>query len=443
MAKFSVTIDGKSYEIEGPADATLVQATAILTKQINTGSLIGLKPNDLLNAVTQASQGLQSAVAQLGAQAEAKIKALSTQLPDLNNILPKNPINVADFAKQKLDQVNIGTLVPSQVQGLLAQTANFVNQPATAITNALGVGKYGMQAAQLEKLGVLKPGTSDLITKGIGSLDSVLGSPASWTGKLGITDLNSVLSNSKIQDVLQNDLMKSGFQQLNNLGAITQNLNPATLGPLVTNAAKYGAEIASKWAAGATANLPTELVGQLNVLASSAVFAQAFAAVGPILSIFGGGSSPLVTTIKKVEGYVNTVNRATTNFGVKAIVNNSKVSIPNFDRPKPAASTILFPLITQVRSIEKSRSAFGVKHSAIYGTQVTSNNYVSVIAQIDTAIAEIKGLITTATELETRLGSIKGTDLLLALIKTIIGNLASDEFALIAYKAGIVDSYGG
>jgi len=443
MAVFNITIGGKNYELQGPQGATLAQATAILTKQIDTGSLVGLKPNDILNAVTQAAKGLQSAVAQLGSQAEEKIRALSTQLPNLNNILPKNPIDVAAYAKQKVGQFSIGSLVPSQVQGLMAQTSNFVNQPATAISNVLGVGKYGMQATQLERLGLLKPGTSDLVAKGIGSLDSVLGSPASWTGKFGATDLNSVLSNSGLQDVLQNDLMKSGYEQLNNLGAITQNLQADVLGPLVTNASKFGAEITSNWAAGLTANFPAGLTSQLDVLGKSAIFAEGFAAIGPILSIFGGGGSPLVSAIKQVKGYVNTVNRATTNFGVKAIVNNLKIPIPSFDRPKPAASTVLVPLISQIRAFEKSRSALASTNSAVYATLVTGENYVSVVAQIDTAIAAVKALSASALALQTKLGSTPGAELLITLIKTIIGNLAADEYALIAYKAGIIDSFGG
>lgn len=230
MAKFTITVAGKEYEVEGPANATLDQAREILTKQLDTGGLVGFKPGDFLNVAKQAEAGLKGAIAQLGANAQSAIDSLSTKLPDLTNVSVTNPIDVASFVNIKLpSQVKIGSLVPTQVQGLMAQTASIVNQPATAISNALGVGKFGLSPANLEKYGLLKPGTTELINKGIGSVTDVLGSASVWTGKIGATSLSSVLGNDTLQNTIQQGLMSTGFSQLSSLGAITNNLSAEKL----------------------------------------------------------------------------------------------------------------------------------------------------------------------------------------------------------------------
>ena len=315
MAKFTITIAGTDYEIEGPGNATEAQARDILTKQLTSGGLVGFKVGDFLNVAKQAEAGLKGAIAQLGANAQAAINSLSTQLPDLTNVLVKNPIDVANFANLKLpSQINIGTLIPSQVQGLMAQTASIVNQPVEAITNALGLGKFGLSATNLEKFGLLKPGTSELVTKGIGSFTDVLGSSSVWTGKLGATDLGSMLGNDSLQNTIQQGLMSTGFDQLGSIGAITNNLGAEQLGPIVNNAAKYGADIAAQWVSGITDKLPADLLSGLDILGKSSIFAEGFSALGPIAGLLGGGGSPLVTTVKQAKGFLDTVNRSTVNF---------------------------------------------------------------------------------------------------------------------------------
>lgn len=427
MAKFTFTVDGTTYDIEGPANATEAQARAILDKQLNTGSLVGFKPGDFLNVAKQAEAGLASAVAQLGSRLTSEVNKLSTQLPDLANVQVKNPIDVANYASLKLpSQVNIGTLVPSQVQGLMAQTANFVNQPATAITNALGLGKFGFNANQLEKYGILKPGTSDIIAKGVGSFTDVLSSPASWTGKFGADSLGSMLGNDSLQNTVQQGLMSSGFNQLGSIGAITSNLGADKLGPLVNNAAKFGADTVAQWTSGLTSQLPAGLASQLDILGKSSIFAGGFAALGPIAGLFGGGGSPLVTTIKQAQGFLNTVNRTTVNYGFKNIIGNAKVPIPNFSIPKPLSVTELQTLNQQVRSLEKQRTAFSNSIStSIFGVANPTND------AINTAIAQAQTLLASANALVATLKTKPGAATLLAAMADVIG-----------YYQAIIDALG-
>jgi len=65
MAGISYTFNGQLFEIKG-IGLTAEQLKAIGDQQAATGSLIGLRPGDVLSAATQAQAGLQSAQAQVG-----------------------------------------------------------------------------------------------------------------------------------------------------------------------------------------------------------------------------------------------------------------------------------------------------------------------------------------------------------------------------------------
>ena len=57
-----VTPLGQSVEITGPAGSTFEQAQAIFSRQTTTGSLVGLRPGDILNSFVQAKGGLTTAL---------------------------------------------------------------------------------------------------------------------------------------------------------------------------------------------------------------------------------------------------------------------------------------------------------------------------------------------------------------------------------------------
>jgi hypothetical protein len=82
MGTFNFTLpNGKPFEIKGPPGLSLEQAKAIFDKQAETGSLVGIKPGDVLSAATQAAQGLPSAQSIL-AQAQTGITgALGAGIP--------------------------------------------------------------------------------------------------------------------------------------------------------------------------------------------------------------------------------------------------------------------------------------------------------------------------------------------------------------------------
>jgi hypothetical protein len=82
MSIFKFTLpNGKPFEIKGPPSLSLDQAKAIFDKQAATGSLVGIKPGEVLSASTQAAQGLPSAQS-LVAQAQSGITgALGAGIP--------------------------------------------------------------------------------------------------------------------------------------------------------------------------------------------------------------------------------------------------------------------------------------------------------------------------------------------------------------------------
>jgi len=63
--KFTNPVTGQPFEIKGPPTLTEAQARDIFDKQLEAGSLVGLKPGDVVSAATQAAGGLPSALSQV------------------------------------------------------------------------------------------------------------------------------------------------------------------------------------------------------------------------------------------------------------------------------------------------------------------------------------------------------------------------------------------
>jgi len=355
MSKFSFTgPNGEVYEVEGPSGATVEQARAIFDQQISTGGLTGIPVGGLVNAVTQATGGLSAAIAQIGPASFAQAQQLGSaiNLPDLRGMPIPNPIGVSDFVGTTVSQQNIGSISPAQIQGLIAQTSTSVGQAASAITNTKGLGKFGLNADQLQLSGLIKPGLAEQINLDPSKFTSILSSPTSWTGKSGATDLTSVLGNERLQTTVQQGLMNVNFDQLKQVGAISGTEVASQLGPLLNNATKFGLGNATEWLktapslgslgslvsgsgisgllAGAAGGAPAALISQMNNFAKSAEFAQAFAGLNADIS---GGGNPLEAGVQAAKGFTNTVNRSNLNEAVKKVIGNSKISVPDFAPP--------------------------------------------------------------------------------------------------------------
>ena len=371
MSNFTFTgPDGATYEVQGPPTATFAQAQTVFAQQTSTGGLTGLPVGGLVNAVTQSAGGLSSALAQLGPQAISLTKQIGNyiNLPNLTGLPVPNAITTSDFVNTRTLAQTIGSIGSTQIQGLVAQTAASVNQAADVITNSKGLGQFGLNADQLQLSGLIKPGLADQINLDPSQFTSILSSPTSWTGKLGATDITSVLSSGSLQTAVQQGLMNTNFDQLKQLGTITGLESATQLGPLLNVATKFSAGTATEWlssatgasgitsaitgalgggsiSAGSVASLAANyfapgagaLVGGLSSVpglssvidgfAQSAQFAQVFSFAS---SFLGGGGNPLEAGTVTPPAATNTVNRQTVNQAVLAIIGNNKIPVPDF-----------------------------------------------------------------------------------------------------------------
>jgi hypothetical protein len=385
----ATTPDGsaKVFDVKGPPGLTREQAFDIFKKQAAAGGLVGFKAGDVLSAATQAADGLpgaQALVAQaqaglgsalgsasgalaqaggalggslagtaagltslvgpavssisgvgsalVGAAAKAGSVATSA-LQTINTALTRtpvgpNPINVADFAKT-IPAVNaIGPMDSAQVTGVLAQAKNLVAQSASTISNAKGIGEYGLNIQQLETAGYVKPGISNLLTQGTSSLAAIAKSPASWTGKDGIQGLEGLLASPSTQGLIQQDLMAKGVAGLGAVGIPVSNLSAQGLAGMALNAAK-SLPNAEAFAKGLP--IPGDATGAVKAAMNTAVRDGAFA-VNLV-------AAKIPNTFKDTEipvPAVNTVSRATVDAASSRIAGNDKIPPVNYGPPAVA-----------------------------------------------------------------------------------------------------------
>jgi hypothetical protein len=230
------------------------------------------------------------------------------------NTTVTNGINVADVAKQGPALGSIGNLSTSDVTGTLAQTVKTVGQRANEVSNTAGVGKFGLDVNQLEKAGLVKPGTaSQFLANGQNAID-VLKSPTVWTGKDGVKGLSNVLDNPGLQNKVQQDLMKTGINEIKTLGVPTDKLSPQALSGLATNAAKNVPDTI-EWAKNSP-GLSQAVKSSFDTTAANSSFA---------VSLVNKKVDAAVLQETQPVAAKNTVNTETVDAASNRIVGNSKV----------------------------------------------------------------------------------------------------------------------
>jgi hypothetical protein len=370
--KFTNPANGQPFEIKGPPTLTEAQARQIFNQQLDAGSLVGFKPGDTLSAATQAADGLKSALSQVtqaasgtGSSATGVLQgALTTAanglasaagLPNplaggksvaastINGIggaintsalsgaadVVTSGISLPNFTKQAPALASIGNLSVPDVTATLAQANKLVGQAANQVSNTLGVGKFGLNASQLETAGLIKPGIAQsFLASGTNSLTSVLKSPTVWTGKDGIKSLTSLLDSVSKQDAVQQTLMTVGKNALDQVGIPTNKLNATALSGTLTNAAKSVPDTV-KWAQGLP--LPTDVKSDLNKVAGASAFAVNFTN-SKVPEEFKAQVVPPVAA--------DTVDRDTLNAAASRVTGNSKIPAVAYDS-KPARVDIV------------------------------------------------------------------------------------------------------
>jgi len=378
MATFTFNLpDGKPVEMVCPPGFTEEQARTVFDQQVNSGALVGAKPGFTLNAASQAKAGLKSAQAllsqaqagvgnafgsltqSLGLSGGAQLGSLANTVPGLSGAVGvgaakdalssistagagassaigtinktiagaplTNPVNITDFAKQIPAVTSIAPLSQPEVTGALAQAKKLVDQPSNIISDTKGLGSFGLDATQLEKAGVIKPGLSSSVTSGLSSLKNLLKSPAAFTGKDGIKSAQDLLSNPAKQELIQQDLMKQGLDTLKAQGIPAAALSPEGAAGAALNAAKDPTQAANflKGVPVVGAGLATAFTAATRDGAFAATFAKE-----KIPNPFKAETVP--------KPAADTVNRDTVNAASARVVGNPKVFTPNYGPSKPA-----------------------------------------------------------------------------------------------------------
>jgi len=351
---FTNPLTGQKFEVETPATFTEAQARQIFEQQLNAGSLVGLKPGDVINSASQLAGGLKTAASQvgqaisgiagsasgalsgaldkarqaasalpntdlLGAAQSVASKALTGITDTVNNLVPTNPINIANLAKQATSLVPIQNLSQVDVRAAMSAVTTTVNQAAGVLSNTKGLGQFGLDASQLERSGLLKPGTvSSYLAPGTANLTSVLNSPAVWTGVNGISSVDQLLASPATQNLVQQQLMSQGLNAVKSLGIPTGSLSPAALGGVALSAAK---SITDTLSLAKGLPLPSDIKSSLSSLVRDGSFAVDFA---------NKAANDAVLQQDPAAPAIDTANRETVDAAATRVTGNPKIPTVNY-----------------------------------------------------------------------------------------------------------------
>jgi len=305
----------------GTQVASALRGGAAAFNSLTTGAGGGTAAISAALSGTGAGVSLPSTSAIVGALtgAAARVGSLaSTAVGTISGLIKGTPtegINAADFAKQGPALAGLGSMSLPDVTSTLAQASKLVGQNADTISNTAGAGKFGLDASQLERWGLVKPGTAaKFLSQGSSDLVGVLKSPTVWTGKDGVKSLDGLLGNDGLQNKIQQGLMTSGVADLKSLGVPTDKLTPQALSGLATNAAKSVPNTLD-WAKN-TPGLPADIKSKFDAAAVNGAFAVNLAQTKIDPSMLQE-YTPVAAT--------DTVNTDTLEAAAKRIVGNAKV----------------------------------------------------------------------------------------------------------------------
>jgi hypothetical protein len=412
---FTDPATSRVYRIDGPAGLTEAQARQIWQQQLTAGALTGLRRGESIDAYTQALGGLSTAESQV-AQAEAGIpgsvvgrltgafnqstQSASTLSPQLSpqrsvtsqtlegvtrairNTPVTDPITFADYAKQAPALRTIQGLNQPEVTAAISQASRLTGQSASQISDTQGLGKYGLSVDQLERAGVIKPGTAaTYLNQSQNTVTSVLNSPAVWTGKNGINNVDDLLDSASKQDLIQQDLMSSGLSAVQQLGIPTDLLSSQSLAGVALNAAK-SIEGTVNWAKG---QLSGTAKTAFDILAKDAAFAVNLA------------DTKLNAAMKQeIPGFpaVDTVDRATLNAAAARITGNDKIPEVRWttEPAVPTAAALSLSLGANSDRFREISIEFEALSKKTDEQRQTTNSYFSDLREYEGLVDDLSGI---------------------------------------------------
>jgi hypothetical protein len=237
----------------------------------------------------------------------------------------------------------------------------------------------------LETAGLLKPGTaSTFLGPGTNELTDVLKSPAVWTGKGGINNLDSLLSNPAAQGLTQQDLMSKGLGAAKSLGIPTDGLNPKELGGI---SSVFSKDIAggADWIRG---QLPADKQADFDKRFSDAKFAV------------GTAEQKLNEPVKQEAPpgeSENTTNRQTVDAATTRVVGNDKV--PSFNYGNQPANEAL---VAENKALRKEIKALLVRLTEIKVSEAPFDQLDAENAKLDALLAEFQIVLDKTSAIEAR-----------------------------------------
>lgn len=328
ISSATAAIAGAGGALGGSLAGTASGLTAIVGPATSTVSGGLATASRLLNGISSATQQGGALVGAAAKQGSVAIASIQTINKTITGTSVTSPINTADFTKVAASINSCGALAPigpmsvPEVNGVLAQAKNLVGQSATSLSNAKGLGEFGLSIGQLETAGYVKPGTKALLTAGANLFSDVVKSPAVWTGKDGIKSAGDLLKNAPKQSQIQQDLMAKGVAGLGAVGVPVKNLSSQGIAGMSLNAAK---DLPSAEAFVKGLPIPGDATGSVQAAFSSAVRDGAFA-VNLV-------NTKIPTEFKQQDTPVpanNTVSRATVDAASSRVIGDEKVPTPNY-----------------------------------------------------------------------------------------------------------------
>ena len=169
---------------------------------------------DSSGKITGLADQLSANAPQLTAGLQSAIPNVQDQLGSVLSTPNFNKFPVTDLVAQANTGFSVGALDSFDVQGLNAAVVKQVgsaNNPAFIDSVTKSVGKFGFNVDQLKSQGFVRPEAV---------FNDQLSDSSVWTGKAGASSLNKMLSNSPLQESIQQGVVAADYQKLVNLGGI-------------------------------------------------------------------------------------------------------------------------------------------------------------------------------------------------------------------------------
>ena len=169
---------------------------------------------DSSGKITGLADQLSANAPQLTAGLQSAIPNVKDQLGSVLSTPNFNKFPVTDLVAQVNTGFSVGALDSFDVQGLNAAVVKQVgsaNNPAFVDSVTKSVGKFGFNVDQLKSQGFVRPEAV---------FNDQLSDSSVWTGKAGASSLSKMLSNSPLQESIQQGVVAADYQKLVNLGGI-------------------------------------------------------------------------------------------------------------------------------------------------------------------------------------------------------------------------------